>query len=334
MTGTYPVPTPSLEVFANCASCVIGVNGYNGGTATGDAPAALTNETWTMSTGSTSFPVAQQTTFPYNYFFIRDPADTSNEICMVILGGSNTTTWSVIRGINGATSTHAAGATWTQLVAPNTLQNFKQAPGAGTTSVTIGNNSLNEIIVAAYTPYSGEVIAGTSFAIIASGTMGASTSATTVPTLQWTLYSVTSGTPTIGSTFTSTNGVVLSQLLTGSIVTTNCCPPLATTTSSTTAAGGNGSLARIVPGTSFDVNGTIEWVSTTSALANLNFFWTIPAASGSTTQWTQGYTGVNTYKTATSLTATNPLILTCKWGGTAATSNVATCPAPLIFRES
>jgi hypothetical protein len=323
MAGTYPVPVPCTEVFGNVSTCVVS----SGGTT---SPAALTNESWTMTTGYTSFPTAQQTTFPYNYFYIRDPADTTNEICMVILGGGGTTTWSVIRGVLGTTPVaHASGATWVQVVANGTLQNFKQTPGASVTSVTIGNNSASEIVVASYTPVSGEVDPGTTYSIIAAGTMGASTTATTIPTLQWSLYSGGSG--AVGSTFTATGSTLLAQLITGSTTTTNACPPLAVTTSSTTAAGGQGSLARITPGTAFDVNGTIQWISATSAFANLNFFWTIPGAGSA--NFTQAYSAVNTQVTKSSLTSTNAMILTCKWG-TAATSNVATCPAPLVFRES
>ena len=125
MAGTYPVPTPATEVFGNCSTCVA-TSTY--GTT---SPSALTNETWTMGTGYTNFPTAQQTNYPYNYFFIRDPADTSNEMCMVILGGGSTSTWSVIRGVLGTTPVaHGALATWEQVISSGTLQNFKQAPGA------------------------------------------------------------------------------------------------------------------------------------------------------------------------------------------------------------
>jgi hypothetical protein len=256
-----------------------------------------------MSTGSTSFPVAQQTTFPYNYFYIRDPADTTNEICMVILGGSNTTTWSVIRGINGATVAHASGATWVQVIAPYTLQNFKQAPGAGVSSVTL-NTSTTETVIATYTPVTSDIVAGASFEAIAFGTFG-KVQGGALPTLQWKLYWGGSG--SVGGAFTSTGSTALSTLLTGT-----SAPALLTTTTT---------------GLTFDVNGTLTLISTTSATANLNW-WYNNAASLATAA-----SNAVTAQTATTISGAGPIILTAKWSASSA-SNTLTVSAPLIYRTA
>jgi len=321
-----------IEVFGNCSSCVA-TSTY--GTTN---PAAGTTESWTMGTGYTSFPAATfnaSTTFtnpsatpPGNYFYIRDPADTTNEIVLVYAGGGSTSTWYVQRGMNGTTVAHASGATWVQVISPYTLQSFKQASNATVSGVTLSNTST-ETVVATYTPFSGEIEAGSVFDLIATGVLKIVTTGT-LPTLQWTLYSGGSG--AAGSSFTSTGSTVLCQILTGSTATTNCSPPLATTTSSTTAVGGTGSAARMGTGVSFDVNGTVEWISTTSAIGNLNFYWTIPGAG--TASFTIGISAVaSSATTLTGLTASNPMILTCKWG-TASTSNVLTSQAPVIFRAA
>lgn len=230
MAVVFPV---GVEVFANAASCIAA--GSSGTT----NPAAGTTESWTVSTGSTSFPVAQNTVFPSNYFFVRDPADTTNEIVLVSnnnSSGSPGTTWAVQRGMSGACVAHATGATWVQVIAPYTLGNFKQQAGAATSAVTVAATTT-ETLVATFQPQAGEVIGGSAWEFVAFGPIITSATATT---LTWTLrWGGLAGTSLL-TLVTGTNAVALPTSI---------------------AAGG-----------SFDVNGSVTLLSATSAVANLNFF--------------------------------------------------------------
>jgi hypothetical protein len=69
MTAT----TVGQTTFANNPSTTIATNGYNGGSATGDAPSAGTSESWTV-TSSGSFPAASSSATPTTGFHIADPA--------------------------------------------------------------------------------------------------------------------------------------------------------------------------------------------------------------------------------------------------------------------
>jgi len=317
------------ELFCNNVSNLIGSGTPYNGSATADTPAAYTSESWTFS-AVTGWPAATNTTVPTTGFRIANTnASYSSEIMAVIDISGDTCT--VLRGIESTTTVaHPGGSTFVALATAGTLQNFKQATTAGVSEVTISNSST-ETVIATYTPLGTEVEDGTTFEIIASGTMGILTTA--IPTLQWTLYSGGSG--SVGGAYTP--GTLLCQMITGNTTTTNMCPPLATTTATTTSTTDLTaywlSSHRWVPGTSFDVNGTIEWVSTTSAIGNLNFFWSVAGLNATTTP-TVGMTGCVTSAAAvTGLTSTNGLFLTCKWSA-AATSNVVTAPAPLIYRAA
>lgn len=227
-----------------------------------------------MGTGYTSFPVAQDTALPNNYFYIRDPADSTNEIVLVYSGGSSSATWSVQRGMNGSTVAHATGATWVQVIAPYTLSNFKQAVGADITSVVL-SDSTTETVICSYQPYTGEITPGATYEIDASGGLSTSSSA---PTLQWTIR------------WGGVSGTILCQLLTGSSTTTIAATAMATS---------------IGAGSGFDVNGTVTFESTTQATANLNFFWK---------KTTTAYTAVASSMTPVTISGTGPLVLTAKWG--------------------
>lgn len=225
MAVVFPV---GVEVFANAASCVA----TSGGTTN---PGAGATETWTMGTGNGSFPTAQTSAFPANYFFARDPADTTNEIVLVT-DNTTPTSWHVQRGMSGATVSHASGATWVQVIAPYTLGNFKQQPGAATSAVTVAA-TLTETLVATFQPQSGEIIGGSAWEVVAFGPIITSATATS---LTWTLrWGGLAGTSLL-TLVTGTNAVALPTSI---------------------AAGG-----------SFDVNGSVTLLSATSAVANLNFF--------------------------------------------------------------
>jgi hypothetical protein len=312
----------AIVVFANQPTTTVSTGGTS-------APAALTSEQWTVAS-STTFPAVSATALPSTYFLVADTAATSEIIAVTAI---TSTVWGVTRGFEGTTPvTHSGGFTVMQVVSAGTLQNFKQASNAQTSTVTVSNSST-ETVVASYTPFPGEVEAGATFEIAASGTFGATTNA--IPTLQWTIYSGGSGAP--GASFTATGSSVLCQMVTGSTTTSTLCPPLGTTTATTTTAATTGppgqfiSIARLSAGTSFDVNGTVEWISTTSAIGNLNFFWTLRGLNA-TTFPTYGFTGVVSSAAAvTGLTSTNPIIITVKWN-TASAANALTAPAPLVFR--
>lgn len=225
----------SKEVFANSASCVAAAG--SGGTNGTSSPSSGVTETWTMSTGNTSFPAAQTSSVPNTYFYARDPADTTNEIVLVT-DNSTTTSWHVTRGALGtAPVAHASGATYVQVISHGTLQNFKQTPSASVTPVSY-NTSLTETLVATYQPTSDELIAGASWEVIAFGSIQTTSSA---PTLTWNLR---------------WGGIAGTSIL--SMVTGTKCPAL---------------TASIPSGSSFDFNATVTLIDTTHAVANLNSWW-------------------------------------------------------------
>lgn len=305
MAVVFPV---GVEVFANAASCIAA--GSSGTT----NPAAGTTESWTVSTGSTSFPVAQNTVFPSNYFFVRDPADTTNEIVLVYnnnSSGSPGTSWSVQRGMSGACVAHATGATWVQVIAPYTLGNFKQQPGAATSAVTVGN-SATELVLASFQPQAGECIGGSAWEAVAFGTMATGNSATHI--LQFALYWGGSG--SVGGTYTVGSGAPLCKILTG----TNAVAMAAVTT--------------FAAGSSFDVNGSIALLSATTATANLNLFWNNAAnltTAQATATATNATAGGASSATAVTISGDGPIFLTAKWGAIQAATTL-TATAPMIYR--
>lgn len=300
-----------IEVFTDCAACVVATNGYNGGASSAGAPAAGTTESWTMGAGYTTFPVASTSVVPNTYFYIRDPADTSNEMVLVTSGGSSGTGWSVTRGANGVTATHAAGATWDQVTAALTLQNFKQASGAGTSAVS--TSGATETVLASYQPVAADLEAGSAFDVIAFGPLPTNVGNTTARVLQFSLYWGGSG--SVGGAYTSTGGVLLARLLVG----TNA-PAFAGTT--------------VAAGASFDLNGDIVYLSSTTAHANLNAWYT-NAVSLATTAANATTTNTNSSNDQSqagpvTISGTGPIFLTAKWGtGQAST---LTAVAPIIRR--
>lgn len=264
-----------------------------------------------MGTGYTSFPTASTSTVPNNYFYIRDPADTTNEICQVQAGGGSTTSWTVLRGACSTTPVaHASGATWVQVISPGTLQNFKQASNAATSPVTLASATATETVLASYVPNSSDLEAGATFEVIAYGTLFW----TTHPTLQLKVYWGGSGSP--GSAFTATGSALLSMIKTA----TNS-PAL---TPTTTTAGS---------GFSWDLNATITLLSTTTATCNMNMWYTgatLAAAGVSATTVNTSTAGLSV-ATAITVSGDGPIILTALWG-TGSTSNSITATAPAIYR--
>lgn len=297
-----------IEVFANSPSCVAST--YQSGSSTADAPAAGTTESWAMGTGSTSFPSAQTATVPNNYFYVRDPADATNEIVLVTDNTTTPGTWAVQRGMNGATATHAAGATWVQVVSPYTLASFKQTPGASTTAVTV--STANETVLHNYQPLVAELQAGNSWDVIAFGPVGPQHIA--APVLTFSLYWGGSG--AVGSTFTSTGSALLARIKTAQNI-----PALG----STIAAGAN-----------FDINGDVVWLSSTTAHANMNLWLSgatiTSTAVNATTVNTASATGQSQSGPVT-ISGNGPIILTALWS-TVAGSQTLTAVAPIIRRAA
>lgn len=132
MAGTA-VP---VFLYSNNPSTTVAVNGYNGGAATGDAPAALTAETWTVSSSS-QFTAVNSSGTPPTQFAIADAAAPSEIIWVTNMSGAGDNTWNVTRGEEGTTPvTHAAGATFYQAVTAAWLNALTAGSG-----VFFGNQS-------------------------------------------------------------------------------------------------------------------------------------------------------------------------------------------------
>ena len=256
-----------------------------------------TDTSWTVAS-SAAFPAASNSAVPATLFHVADPAAPSELIAVTNVSG---TTWTVTRGAEGTTAcVHAAGFTVYQVVSAGDLTAMKQATGALTAPVTY-SNSITEFLIASYEPVAGEIAAGTTFEMVATGSI---LIASVAPTLTWNLR--------WGWVSSVTPGTSILSLVTG----TNCS---ALTTNAMTATG-----------RSFDLNATVTFISTTSAIANINFWFNTNATTGIGT-------GVRSNATAvTGLTAPpagGPLALTALWGGTAASaSNSLVAPGPLIYR--
>ena len=283
-----------ITLFANNPSTTVAVNGYNGGSSTAGTPASGTSETWTV-TSSTGFPTASNTTVPPSQFCIADLAAPTEIIWVTNISG---TTWTVIRGQEGSTTvTHAAGATFTQIVSAGDLTSMKQATGAIVAPVTVVNTAT-ETVLCSYQPVAGEVVAGTTFELVATGTIRAATS--TASAMKFTLR------------WGGVAGTTLLSVANG----TNGCSAFSTGMSTS--------------GLAFDVNGTVTFISTTSAIANLNFWFQQNTTTGCGT-------GVASSGTATTgLTAPpggGPLVLTAKWTA-ASTNNSLVVPGPVAYRAA
>lgn len=277
--------------FANNPSTTVATNGYNSGASTGDAPSSGTTETWTMAS-STGFPSASSSAVPATQFCIADKA-APGEVIWVTGLNSGTNVWNVTRGAEGSgTVTHAAGATFVQIGSAGDLTSLLQATGANVAGASV-HGTTTETVVATYQPVTGEIVAGTTYEINASGSV--QITGTANGALTWTLrWGGVSGT----SLLTLANG-------------TNC-----------TAF--NASMSAVQP---FTVNGSVTFISTTSAVAELNFSFGV---AGTTP-------GVGVAANATAVTGLTappgggPLVLTAKWT-TTSTHNSLVVPAPAIFR--
>lgn len=261
-------------------------------TATITAGGTTTSDTAFTVTATNSWPAASTSTTPNTFFHIVDAANTS-EIMLVTVspGGSGSgQSWTVARAQEGTTGiSHSANWTAVQLVTAGTLQNFKQASTAATSPVTVGN-TLTETVIATFQPVTSDIVAGTTFHAEAFGTLG--TSATAADNiLTWNLR---------------WGGVGGTSLLT--MVTGTSCPVLGTSLS----------------GRSFDVNGSVVLLSSTSAVANINFWWQLTATTTAT--------GVVSAATGTTISGSGPLVLTAKWGAVAIAGSTLTVPAPFILR--
>lgn len=299
------------EVFANVSSCV--ATSTFGTT----NPGSGSTETWTVGTGSTSFPVADHTSVPATLFYVTDPADTTHEIILVTdnnSSGSPGTSWSVTRGVLGtSTVAHASGATYVQTVTHGTLQNFKQAPSAGSSAVTV-TNTTTETVLATYLPTSDELVPGATWEAIAFGPWGKANG--TGLLLRIALYWGGSG--SVGGAFTSTGSTLLARL------------------QSVTNANMTALNTTVVAGASYDMNAQVTWVSSTTAHCQMNMWYTNAAnltTTGSNAQTvnTNDSTGASQAGPLT-ISGGGPIILTAKWGAIS-TSDTITAVAPIIYRQ-
>jgi hypothetical protein len=309
--------TATLEIFGNQCSCV--ATGTYGTT----TPAAGTSESWVMGTGYTTFPTPQDSVFPNTFFRIVDPAAPS-EIMAVVTGGGGSSSWTVIRGVEGTVVAHSALATYDMVISAGTLQNLKQASNAVTTPVTI-TTSTTETVLATYTPTANDLELGATFEALAFGSITAH-GGTARGNLGFNLYWGGSG--SAGGAFTSTGSTKLASLVQG----TNM--PLFTVTT-------------VVAGASFDVNGqvTIQGLSAgvvTSAAANINCFYgpynssnSLVAASGmqSAVASNNGAAAASSGSavTVSGASSTSPLILTAVWTSGFTVYGI-TATAPVIYR--
>lgn len=288
---------PSLEVFTNLPTGTVTA----GGTTTTDTAFTVTP--------TNPFPVASSSAIPSTFFRIVDVANDS-EIMWVTTapGGSGSgQSWTVARAQEGTTAIdHAANWTCAQVITGGTLQNMRQTSGAAVSAVTVADSS-SEIVVAVYDPLSSELVAGATFEAIAFGTYG--TGGSTRPTLAWRLRWGGSG--SVGSAYTA--GTTLTELITGTNISTF---------SSTTVASG----------CSFDVSGTVTYISSTQATGQLNVWMNNPTlVSGLTGVSVNTGTGTTSSSTPITISGSGPIFLTAQWSA-AETYDTLTAVAPLIAR--
>lgn len=256
---------------------------------------------------SSSFPAASNTAVPATQFHIADPAVPGELITVTNVSG---TTWTIARGAEGTTAaSHASGATFYQVVSAGDLTAMKQASSAISSFSSPLSNSATETVVCTYTPVTGEIVAGTTFELMASGLLRATSLAGSQ--LTWRIR------------WGGLSGTVLLIMVGGSS---------AGSTGSATgvyACGAFSTAMTVTQGVPFDINGTVTFVSTTSATANLNFWY----GQGTGTCGT----GVASNGVAiTGLTAPpggGPLVLTAQWTS-ASTGYVLSIPAPAVYRAA
>lgn len=263
-------------------------------TATVTAGGTTTSDTAFTITATNSWPAAATSTTPNTFFHIVDAANTS-EIMLVTVspGGSGVgQSWTVARAQEGTTGiSHSANWTAVQLVTAGTLQNFKQASTATVSAINY-NTSTTETVVATFQPQTADVAAGTTFHAEAFGTI--KTNAAAQP-LTWNLR------------WGGVAGTSILSMLTGVDTV---------------------ALASITAAVSFDVNGSVTLLSSTSAVANINFWW-----KNSATLTTAGVSEVKSSGTGVTISGSGPLVLTAKWT-TSSANNALVIPAAFIIRSA
>lgn len=284
------------EVFGNQPFTSI----TSGGTTSSDTA-------WTAS-ALNNFPAASSTAIPAQYFYIQDP-NVPQEIIEVSSTGTGTN-WTVVRGAQGSTAAaHSSPFTVYQIITADTLQNFKQASGGGTSAVTV--NSATATVVATYQPVTADINSGVTFEAYAYGVFTTNNATLATRNVTWSLYWGGSG--SVGGAYTP--GTALCQ------IKTNGNAQSLTTTS--------------VAGSSFDVNGMITLVTTTSASCNMNLFSTNSSnslvAAQITATATNATTGGASSSTNITISGNGPIFLVAQWGGSGPT---LTATAPVIYRSA
>lgn len=292
-----------LEVFAN----------YPLGTVT--AGGTTTSDTAFTVSPLYAFPVANAGTTPSTFFRIFDQAHPSGEIMTVTTapgGTASAQSWTVTRAAESSPSgTHSPNWICQQAVTAATLQEFKQASTAGTTSVTVAS-STTETVVATYQPITADLIPGVTFEAVAFGQYNKNLGGA-LATLQWNMYWGGSG--TVGGAYTQGSGGTICSLLTG----TNA-PGLLTTI--------------VTSGQGYDVNGTLVYLSGTTATGNLNWWYnngnalTVTASNAVTSNTASNH---NSQATPIAITGNGPIFLTVKWSQNSAT-NTINAASPAIYR--
>ena len=263
----------------------------SGGTTTGSTSFTVT--------ATNAFPVASTSTIPATTFSIMDPA-LPTEIMTVTTAPGGTgagQAWTVARAQEGTSAVaHAANWTCVQVVSAGSLQGFKQATGAGTSAVTL-NTSVTETVIATHQPVAPDLIAGTSWEAVAFGTWTKALGVA-LPTLTWRLR------------WGGLAGTVLASLVTGTTA-----PAFLTTVAAS--------------GLTWDVNGTVTYLSATSAVANLNWWFQNSANITAGTIPSSAVTALG----PTTISGNGPLVLTAQWSVNAALNSIVAM-APLIYRAA
>ena len=137
----------AVEVFGNIPTTTVS----SGGT---DAPAAGTQQTWTV-TSSTGFPAVSSSAIPPTQIHVADVALNSEMIQVINISG---TTWTVVRGAEGTTPvSHGAGFTIYQVVSAGAYSQLRNTDwlnvatqfGADPTGSTDSTAAIQAAIAAA-----------------------------------------------------------------------------------------------------------------------------------------------------------------------------------------
>lgn len=141
-----------LDIFTNLASTTVSAGGTT-------APAAGTQETWTVAS-STGFPAASSSANPPTAFRVVDQAAQTEVILVINVSG---TTWTVLRGAEGAPVTHTAGFTIRHVATAAVLAQLGARGGAEVNvKVTYGAMGDGKVVTdAAMTAASGVLTSAT-----------------------------------------------------------------------------------------------------------------------------------------------------------------------------